>query len=405
MDKLEILKKYYGYDKLKKEQSIIVDNVLENKDIIGLLPTGYGKSITFQIPALLLDGITIVITPLIALMEDQVSSLKNKCIMAEYINSLQTKEEQDRIYRRLSRGDIKILYVSAERLESKKFLDIILSIDVSLVVADEAHTLLWSEDFRVALGHIPEFIKKLNKRPKMMALTATATNHTIDKIIKLLDLKEPKIVVCDCDRFNIFYEIKNSKNKDKDLLKYINNKDRAIIYCLTIRNVIHVYEYLNQLGYSVTYYYGALDSKIKKENQESYSRKEKRIMVSTNAFGMGIDIPDIRNVILYDMPQSIEDFSQQTGRGSRDGKFAKAILLFNLKDIDMNRYFIDNIDENTKDVRRIKRERYQMLDEMISLCIGSKCIHQKVVNYFGLPHKGHCNMCSNCTKKRGIKPL
>ncbi len=401
MDKLEILKKYYGYDKLKKEQSLIVDSVLENKDIIGLLPTGYGKSITFQIPALLLDGITIVITPLIALMEDQVSSLKKKCIAAEYINSLQDKEEQDRVLRNLSRGNIKILYVAAERLESSRFLDIVLKLDISLVVADEAHTLLWSEDFRKSLGHIPNFIKKLNKRPKMMALTATATNHTIDKIIQLLDLINPKIVVCDCDRKNIFYLVKQSKNKDKDLLKYLDKNERGIIYCLTIKNVLHVYEYLNQLGYSVTYYYGSLDSKEKKKNQELYSKFEKRIMISTNAFGMGIDIPDIRYVILYDMPQSIEDYSQQTGRASRDGKYAMSVLLFNTKDIEKNRYFIDNIDENTKDVKRIKRDRYHMLDEMISLCIGSKCIHQKVVNYFGLPHKGKCNMCSNCVKKRG----
>ena len=221
MDKLDILKKYYGYSKLKKEQATIIDAVLNNNDIIGLLPTGYGKSVTFQIPALLLDGITIVITPLIALMQDQVRNLKDKMIPAAYINSLLDKEEVDNVYRKLRRGDIKILYVSAERLETKRFLDEIINIDISMIVADEAHTLLWSEDFRRALGHIPIFINSLKNRPKLLALTATATNETTKKITTLLNLYNPKIVIGDCDRKNIFYKIIKTTSKDRDLYFYI----------------------------------------------------------------------------------------------------------------------------------------------------------------------------------------
>ena len=403
MDKLDILKEYFGFDKLKKEQEEIIDTVIEGKDVIGLLPTGFGKSITFQVPALIESGITIVITPLIALMQDQVRNLKDKYISAEYINSLQTNEEKENIYNKLKRGKIKILYVSAERLETKSFLDQILKCDVSLIVVDEAHTLLWSEGFRLSLGHIPNFIKRFKIRPKVMALTATATNNTINKIIKLLDLKSPKIVLASCDRENIFYTIINSNKKDLDLIKYINKyKDkRGIIYCLTINHVMHVYKYLSDLNYKVTYYHGALDSNLKKNNQNDFTNSKKNIMVSTNAFGMGIDIKDIRYVIMYDMPSSIEDFSQQSGRASRDGSFAEAILLFNLKDIDTIEYFIDNIDNKEKsnsEIKLIKKERYNQLDKMINLCISHKCIHKQIVNYFGLEYKKKCNMCSNCKK-------
>ena len=396
MDKLDILKEYFGYDKLKKEQESIIDNVMDNKDIIGLLPTGYGKSITFQIPALLLEGITIVVSPLIALMQDQVKNLKEKYINAEYINSLQTKEEKENIYNKIKKGKVKILYVAAERLEVKSFLDVILKCEVSLIVIDEAHTLLWSEDFRMSLGHIPSFINRFNKKPKIMALTATATNNTINKIIKLLDLNNPKLIIGMCDRENIFYSIINTNKKNLDLIKYINKyKDkRGIIYCLTINHVMHVYEYLNSLNYKVTYYHGGLDSKLKKNNQNDFTNSNKNIMVATNAFGMGIDIPDIRYVIMYDLPSSIEDFSQQSGRASRDGAFAEAILFFNLKDIDTIKYFIDNIDNKEKSSSEIKKIK----KEMVNLCISHKCIHKEIVNYFGLEYKKKCNMCSNCKK-------
>ena len=405
MDKIEVLKYYFGYGKLKPEQEEIIDSVLNSTDTIGLLPTGYGKSITFQIPALLLDGITLVITPLIALMQDQVKNLKDKFIPAEFINSLLTMEEVDSVYKKLKLGKIKILYVSAERLESKRFKEEIKDLDISLIVADEAHTLLWSEDFRRALGHIPIFINSLKNRPKLLALTATATNETTKKITTLLNLYNPKIVIGDCDRKNIFYKIIKTTSKDRDLYFYIkrNLNVHGIIYCLTVKNVLHVYEYLRDKGLSVGYYHGAMDSIDKKNIQNKYTNHEIDIIICTNAFGMGIDIPDIRYVIEYDLPSSIEDFSQQSGRCSRDGKYAESVVLFNINDIETIEYFIDHIDnveKDSKEIKRIKKDRYNKLDEMVKLCIGSECIHKRIANYFGVKHNGKCNMCSNCTPKR-----
>lgn len=405
MDKLEVLKDYFGYGKLKKEQEEIIDAVMNNDDIIGLLPTGYGKSITFQIPALMLSGITLVITPLIALMQDQVRNLHEKHIPAEYINSLLDKEDMNRCYKRLKEGKIKILYVSAERLENKRFLDEIMNVEISMIVADEAHTLLWSEDFRKSLGHIPNFIEKLEKRPKIMALTATATSLTTKKITSLLNLKNPKIVIGDCDRKNIFYKILKTSNKDRDLYFYIKEHVglHGIIYCLTIKNVLHVYEYLKSKGFNVSYYHGAMESIEKKKVQAMYTNHEIDIIVCTNAFGMGIDIPDIRYVIEYDLPSCIEDFSQQSGRCSRDGEYAESVVLFSLNDVETIEYFIDHIDNDEKndfELKRIKSDRYSKLDKMVKLCMGNECIHKSVSNYFGIKHNGNCNMCSNCKKAR-----
>ena len=405
MNREELLQYYFGFDKLKPFQEEIVDSVMNGRDVIGLLPTGYGKSITFQLPALMLDGITIVVSPLIALMQDQVINLKRNGISAEFINSLQTKEEQDIIFNKLKRGLIKILYVSAERLKNKKFLIEIFKQDIDLFVCDEAHTLLWSEDFRMALGEIPMFIEKIKNRPKMLALTATATNQTSDKITKLLKLNNPLIVRCDPDRPNIFYNVIKTNNKDRDLYFYLKNKKNVhiLIYCLTIRNVIHVYDYLKEKGFNILKYYGEMESLDKKKALISYKNHDVDIIVCTNAFGMGIDIPDIRYVIEYDMPSSIEDFSQQTGRCSRDGEKAEAVLFFNIRDIKTIEYFIDNIDDSSKDnkeLNKIKNDRRYKLDKMVNLSMSSTCIHKSISEYFGIKHSGKCVMCSNCVSSR-----
>lgn len=400
--KNEILKYYFGYDSLKEEQSKIIDSVLANNDTIGLLPTGYGKSICFNIPALLLDGLTLVITPLISLMQDQVKNLKNKFIKAEYINSLQTETEKNQIYNKLLNDKIKILFVSGERLLNKRFIDIVNKIKISLIVCDEAHTLLWSEDFRQSLKYIPNFIEKLNERPPILALTATATKITIMKITDILKLNNPNLIIGDCDRKNIFYRIIKTNNKERSLLSYLSrNKTKGIIYTLTIKNAEYLYYELKELGYNVGLYHGELDSDEKKLNQINFTNGIYNLMVATNAFGMGIDIPDIRFVVEYDLPQSIEDFMQQTGRGSRDGKYAEGVLLFDIRDISTNEYFIDNIKNDSIDnheLNLIKLDRYQKLDRMIELGLSKKCIHQLISEYFSKKHPGKCNMCSNCKK-------
>lgn len=403
MEAKKLLKKYYGYDKLRREQEEIIDTVLKGNDTIGILPTGYGKSITFQIPALMLEGITLVITPLIALMQDQVINLKRRGIRAECINSLLDSYEMDRIYMRLRKNEIKILYVSAERLESKRFINEIYNVKISLLVCDEAHTLLWSEDFRQALGHIPVFLELLGYKLPKLALTATATNNTVEKISNLLKINNPKIVIGNCDRDNIFYRVIKSNNKLNDLIAYLSHhKDEmGIIYCVTIKNAKRVYAYLKEIGYKVGIYHGALDSIEKEEMQRAYTTNELKIMVCTNAFGMGIDIPHIRYVIEYDMPLSIEDLSQQLGRASRDGKYAEGIILFNVNDIKTANYFIEHLENDKKtdkELKRIKRDRYDKLDKVINFCITKRCLHQYMVNYFNQNHNGKCMMCSSCKK-------
>ena len=405
MKKEELLQFYFGFDKLKDYQEEIIDNLMNGKDVIGLLPTGYGKSITFQLPALMLDGLTIVVSPLIALMQDQVMHLKENGISAEYINSLQSIDEQELIYDKLKLNKIKILYVSAERLQNHKFINNIINLDIDLFVCDEAHTLLWSEDFRYALGEIPLFLEKLKKRPKMLALTATSTDNTSNKITNLLKLSNPIIVRGNPDRPNIFYKIIKTKDKDRDLYFYIKDKikEHILIYCLTIKKVTHVANYLKEKGIDVLIYHGALESDEKKKALISYKNRKTNIIVCTNAFGMGIDIPDIRYVIEYDLPQSIEDFSQQTGRVSRDGKNGEAILLFNINDIKTIEYFIDNIEDeskSSKELKRIKDDRKEKLDKVINLAISNKCIHKTLSEYFGFKYDNKCNMCSNCVKNK-----
>jgi len=401
----KVLKYYFGIDLLKPMQKSVIDSIMSKKDTIGILPTGFGKSITFQLPAMIFDGLTIVISPLISLMQDQVINLWDKKIKAEYINSLQTIEEQNRIYKMIKKGHVKLLYVSAERLLSKKFISEISSVNISFIVCDEAHTLLWSEDFRLALGMIPKFLELLPNRVPILALTATATNNTINKIEELLKLKSPNIYIGDCDRKNIFYKIVNTKDKDRDLLFYLKNKNKVhgLIYCLTIKHVIYVYNLLKNKGYNVLMYHGQLNSNEKKNILELYKANLIDIIVSTNAFGMGIDIPDIRYVIEYDMPSCIEDYIQQSGRASRDGQYAESILLYNYKDIDTIRYFIDNIEnelKTNKEIKLIKKDRYDKLESILKVINSNKCIHKELSNYFGIEYKNNCiDMCSNCKKK------
>ena len=271
MDKIEILKEYFGYSSLKPEQERIIDTIFAGKDAIGLLPTGYGKSLTYQIPALIFDGLTIVISPLISLMQDQVIELKERFIKAEYINSLQDSYEIDSVYRQIDRGNVKILYVSAERLLTKRFIEMAMKTEISLIVVDEAHTLLWSEDFRFALGRINEFIKLLKNRPPILAVTATATNNTVDKIKKLLELKSPTLVIGDMDRKNIFYNMIVTKDKDGDLIKILTGyKEKCIIYCLTIKACLHVRELLKKINIRAMIYHGKLSGSEKKATLEDF---------------------------------------------------------------------------------------------------------------------------------------
>lgn len=402
MEIKELLKRRFGYTALKPKQEEIIRYVLKKRDCIGILPTGYGKSITFQLPALMTDGITLVITPLIALMEDQVQNLQNKGIPAEYISSLQSGKEQTEVYLRL--GKTNIVYVSAERLQNLRFLREIQNHRVALLVCDEAHTVLWSEDFRAALGKIPKFVAALGYRPPILALTATATPVTLEKISRYIGLQNPALVVAGTDKENLFYNVKYSRNKKKDLLAYVNQygTSKGLIYCLTVKNCEDVYAYLCSFGIRTGIYHGRLPVEVKREMQEKYKNHEINLMVCTNAFGMGIDISDIRYVVDYDMPLCLEDFIQQSGRASRDGKFAEAVILFQPEDIKTAEYFIRNTsnpEKGTGEIRDVKREKYRKLDSMIEFCLTGRCLHQYISRYFNETHTGNCGMCCNCKRK------
>ncbi len=397
MDKYEILKKYYGYKNFRNPQDKIIDSVLEGNDTIALLPTGFGKSVTFQIPAMLVEGLTIVVTPLISLMVDQVSNVTNKGIPAVYLNSTQTSFEQNKIYNELSLGKYKLLYVSAEKLQNEYFINQIKNIDVSLVVIDEAHTILWGEGFREAFIHISKFINILKVKPTVLALTATATSNTIDKIKFYLNLNNPKIISINPDRGNIFYRVIKTKNKKEQLLAYLsfNKNKKGIIYTLTRKRTIELSEYLLNYNIKNIIYHGGLTNMDKLNNQNIYGKDGNNIIICTNAFGMGVDIPDIRFVICYDIPSSIEDLSQQIGRAARDGCYAEGIIFFDFKDINTLNYFIEasDVDEIIKNSLRKKR------DDIVDFCLSKKCRHQLLCNYFGEKINRCLNKCDNCKNK------
>ncbi|MGM9970562.1 MAG: RecQ family ATP-dependent DNA helicase [Anaeroplasma sp.] len=403
MTKDELIKYYFGYEHLKEEQNKVIESVLAYKDTIAIMPTGFGKSITFQIPAIMLDGLCLVVTPLIALMVDQVRVLIEKYPYTGFLCSIQSYEEQRIIYSKIKSGKIKILYISGERLQSNLFKKNIENIKISLLVFDEVHTLLWGETFRYELRKVNKFIEFINYKPVMLALTATATVSCINKIKNILALENPNIIKINCDRNNIYYNVIKTNKKDKVLINIIkNNRDvKGIIYCLTIQECNKVFKLLKANKINVSMYYGSLSKEDKKNNQDSFTRGINKVMICTNAFGMGIDIPDIRYVIEYNLPSSLEDFVQQVGRCSRDGRYAEAIILFNIKDIEINRFFIEQISNNylsEKEVNIIKKEHFYRLDSMIKFCLTKKCLHRYINKYFGNKQIEKCNMCSNCKK-------
>ena len=397
LDKYEILNNYYGYKKFRYPQDLIIDSVIEGNDTIALLPTGFGKSVTFQVPSLMLDGLTIVVSPLISLMVDQVNNLHLKNIPAIALNSTMSTYEQNKIYQELRMNKYKLLYVSAEKLQNDYFVKQIKSLDVSLVVIDEAHTILWGEGFREAFLYINDFVNALIKRPRILALTATATSNTIEKIKYYLNLNNPNVISINSDRDNIFYRVINTKNKKDHLLAYLsfNRSKKGIIYTLTRKRTNELSEFLSDNNIKNIVYHGGLSNEEKKKNQSNFGIDGYNVIICTNAFGMGIDIPDIRFVICYDIPSSIEDLSQQIGRAARDGKYAEGIVFFDFKDIHTLNYFIEASDVAEKVKEDLRKKR----DDIVDFCLSKKCRHQLLCNYFG-DKIGKCiDKCDNCKKR------
>ena len=392
---LDVLHKYYGYTSFRKGQENIITSIINKEDVLAIMPTGGGKSICYQVPALCLDGITIVISPLISLMKDQVDALKTMGVKARLINSSLSNSEYSEVLEEIENDECKIIYIAPERLDSMEFVNIIRGKNISQVAIDEAHCVSqWGHDFRVSYKKIPYFINRLDKRPIVTAFTATASNEVREDIINILDLHNPAVYITGFDRENLSINIVKSSSKNKYTLDYVENhkNESGIIYASTRKEVETIYEGLLKRNYSVAKYHAGLSNEARKEYQENFINDDIKIMVATNAFGMGIDKPNIRWVLHYNMPQSIENYYQEIGRAGRDGEDSECVLLFSPGDVHTQKYLVEVGIENPER----KRVQYKKLQQMVDLVYSNTCYRKSILNYFGETFLEDCNNCSNC---------
>lgn len=394
MDPVSVLKRYYGYDSFRPGQREIIDTILVGRDVLGIMPTGGGKSICYQVPALLLEGITIVISPLISLMKDQVDTLKEYGIAAELINSTLSTGEFREIISQAREGAYKLLYVAPERLETESFMSLIEDVPVSMVAVDEAHCVSqWGHDFRPSYRQIYEMIGRMPRRPIVTAFTATATPQVKEDIRKLLDLYQPFEYISSFDRGNLYFEVRKPSNKLHEIQQYLKEHqgESGIIYCATRKTVDEVCARLNQLGILATRYHAGLSEGERTQNQEAFLFDKTPLMVATNAFGMGIDKPNVRFVLHYNMPKNMEGYYQEAGRAGRDGEEAECILLYGTQDIMTNRYLIENGSSTARSVE------YEKLNSMVDYCNTGACLRNYILHYFGeQPMSEGCHKCGNC---------
>ena len=392
---LDVLHKYYGYTSFRKGQENIITSIINKEDVLAIMPTGGGKSICYQVPALCLDGITIVISPLISLMKDQVDALKTMGVKARLINSSLSNSEYNEALEEIENDECKIIYIAPERLDSMDFVNIIRGKNISQVAIDEAHCVSqWGHDFRVSYKKIPYFINRLDKRPIVTAFTATASNEVREDIINILNLHNPAVYITGFDRENLSINIVKSSSKNKYTLDYVENhkNESGIIYASTRKEVETIYEGLLKRNYSVAKYHAGLSNEARKEYQENFINDDIKIMVATNAFGMGIDKPNIRWVLHYNMPQSIENYYQEIGRAGRDGEDSECVLLFSPGDVHTQKYLVEVGIENPDR----KRVQYKKLQQMVDLVYSNTCYRKNILNYFGETFLEDCNNCSNC---------
>ena len=401
----QALKILFGYDSFRAGQKSVIDNILAGRDAFAVMPTGAGKSVCYQIPAVLLPGITLVISPLISLMQDQVKALNEAGVQAAFINSSLSEKDYNETIRKARQGTYKIIYIAPERLVTEGFLALAKSVPVSMVTVDEAHCISqWGQDFRPRYMKIVEFVKTLEKRPIISAFTATATETVREDIICTLGLQNPFTLVNGFDRENLFFQVDKPKNKEQYILKYISEHsgDSGIIYCATRKNVDNVYELLKSKGISVGKYHAGMSAGERKKMQDDFVFDYTSIVVTTNAFGMGIDKSNVRFVIHYNMPQSMENYYQEAGRAGRDGLDAKCILLFSPQDIVINRFLLDHKEMQDLDPpdRETVRERdARRLQVMERYCYTTECLRNYILKYFGENPEKPCQDCGNCLRE------
>lgn len=402
-DKLSVLKDYFGHGSFRDGQEQIVDALLDGRDALCIMPTGAGKSMCYQIPALLFDGVTIVVSPLISLMKDQVGSLVQSGVPAAYINSSLSYPQFLRVLSNVEHGKYKIIYVAPERLLTDGFLDTCKKIKISMVAVDEAHCISqWGQDFRPSYLKIISFVESLANRPIVGAFTATATNDVKEDIKKILRLENPFEITTGFDRPNLFFGVIKSSSKDEKLIDLIRERgDRSgIVYCATRKNVESVCELLCDNGFSAARYHAGLDEYERRKNQEDFVFDRKNIMVATNAFGMGIDKSNVTYVIHYNMPKNIESYYQEAGRAGRDGGEADCILLYSPKDVRLNRFMIENSEGNDEltieENEQIRERDFERLKYMTFYSTTNDCLRGFILRYFGGEKKAYCGKCSNC---------
>ena len=402
--KESVLQRVFGYSAFRGGQEALIDAQLRGQDAFGIMPTGGGKSLCYQIPALLLEGVTLVISPLISLMRDQVMALKNAGVAAAYINSSLTPAQIRLVYRNIRSGMYKIIYVAPERLLTDGFLEAIQTRKVSLVTVDEAHCISqWGQDFRPSYLKIVDFLNILTPRPVVSAFTATATEAVRQDIAQILQLRDPLRVVTGFDRPNLRFEVRRPKQKLPALIELVQQRrDKAgIVYCATRKAVEEVCENLQLNGITATRYHAGLPDEERRDNQEDFLYDRKTVMVATNAFGMGIDKSNVSYVIHYNMPQSLESYYQEAGRAGRDGAGAECILLYAPGDVQTAKYLIQHPalsgELSQEELEQKQRQDLERLDVMVNYCKTQSCLRGYILDYFGQEHESFCGNCSNCS--------
>lgn len=403
----KLLKNIYGYDKFRKGQHFIINSVLSKKNTLGVLPTGGGKSICYQIPALLYPYLTIVISPLISLMKDQVDSLKILGVHARFLNSTTTRSEYIKLFQEIKNQQLKILYIAPERLTNENFIAFIKSVKISMIAVDEAHCISqWGHDFRKSYLEIPNFLVKINQNPQILALTATATSKVRSDIIEKLNLKNPSSYVDGFDRENISFKVEKGIIPEAFIVNFLkrNSKKSGIIYASTRKEVDSLYAYLKLKGFKkISKYHAGLNEHDRNIYQELFLKDEHNIMVATNAFGMGIDKSNVRYVIHRNIPKDLESYYQEAGRAGRDGGASEAILLYLEEDISTQEFLINSNEDSDYSLKKTKREKLKSMVEYAEL---ESCYREYILKYFGDKRiKNYCGNCGNCKNFKDIKSL